>query len=166
MNKLFLFDCDETIWYSDSADYISSIPSTFERGSAGQEIIRVADSTIFYLRDGIKEILEEINKSDDSVGIVSDNKPEPVLEALNLLELMEFIDQNAVNIKLWDGYCPKHIMVEEIISKSLFKDISRNNIYWFDDRDYSKEAKQIGVKFFKVNKTINMNLIIKKYSKN
>lgn len=149
--KLFLFDCDETLWRSVDADYISSKDSKFEKESTGT-IIRIVDKKRFSLKKGVFNVFKLLeNKKDCVVGIVSDNKKSMVIEALKLFDLWNSVNPKTVNIQIWDGYCPKQKMVCAILKKGAVSGICRNNIYWIDDKDYTKEACSIGVNFRKVN---------------
>lgn len=151
---LYLFDCDETLWQSEGQDWIGSVPSSLLTQD-GNTVIRTADGKVFRLKTGVKEgfiYLKQTSKDGERViGIVSDNPPEPVMKALKLLGLWDTIDTHAFNVRLWEGYCPKHEMVAEILAKGEFGDISPNNVFWFDDKDYSQEADLIQVNFIQVN---------------
>lgn len=150
-NKLYLFDCDGTLWNSHDSDYIGSVPSGFEK-ITDDIILRLKDGKKFYLNHGVLDLFKTINKnSKNLIGIVSDNPPESVIEALKALGLYDYINSKAINIKLWQGYCPKHKMILEILNKPEFHNISKKNVFWFDDKNYSSEANEIGVKFVKVN---------------
>ncbi|MEK7154672.1 MAG: HAD-IIIC family phosphatase [Patescibacteria group bacterium] len=146
--KLFLFDCDQTLWKTTKSEYLSRIASKFyvKRGV----LIRKSDGVVFYPLKEVKKIFTSINAHGGTVGIVSDNKPEVVISVLKLLDWWKFIDKEAFNVRFWVGPCPKEIMVLEILSKPKFSKLNKKNVYWFDDGDYSKVAKNIGVNFIRV----------------
>lgn len=160
MNKIFLFDCDQTIWTSGGNDYISSVDSPLALVSKNS-LIRVKDGKVFTLKQGVHEMFNKIYKSGGIVGIVSDNKKDMVVDALKLFDIYKFINIDAINIKLWKGYCPKHQMVEEILSKIEFENISIKNVYWFDDKDYSEEAEMVKVNYIKVDGSTDFERIVK-----
>lgn len=160
--KLFLFDCDETLWSSTDVDYISSISSGLVKQS-DHVIKRAKDSKLFSLKKGTTESFKYLNEANNAyIGIVSDNKSLYVKKALELFNLWSFVTPEAFCVKLFKGYCPKHQLVMKILNKAKFKEINKNDIYWLDDRDYSKEAKSIEVNFIKVNKQTNLYTVIKK----
>lgn len=148
-NKLFLFDADETLWHSDNHDYISSIDSKLLKINSNI-IIRKNDGNKFYLKTDILLLLfKSICESGHKIGIVSDNKKSTVVNALKMFGWWPYIYRKAVNIRLWQGPCPKEVMILEIINKINFK--KTNNVYWFDDKDYKSVAKTIGVNFIQIN---------------
>lgn len=157
--SLYLFDCDETLWESEGQDYIGSVPSEFLTQD-GNAITRTADGKVFSLKTGTREAFVYLKKTDVDgervIGIVSDNPPEPVMEALKLFGLWDVINAHAFNVRLWEGPCPKHEMVAEILAKGEFGDISTRNVFWFDDKDYSREAGLIQVNFIQVNSQTNL----------
>ena len=146
-NKLFLFDCDQTLWLTNKSEYVSRVASDFylKQGI----LIRKADGVAFNPKKGIEKIFKSINANGGSVGVVSDNLPEVVVSILKLLGWWKYIDNEAFNVRLWVGPCPKEILVQEIISKSKFRNLNKKDVYWFDDRDYSKVVKKIGVNFIR-----------------
>ena len=95
------------------------------------------------------------------IGIVSDNRKNMVISALRLFGLRKFVNLHAFNVKLWEGYCPKHKMVADILQKAEFKEIGPESVYWFDDKEYSKEALSIGVNFIKVGLKTNVMKVVK-----
>ncbi len=147
--KLFLFDCDQTLWLTNKSEYVSRVTSDFylKQGI----LIRRADGVAFCPKKGIKKIFKSINASGGSIGIVSDNQPKVVISVLKLLGWWKHVDKKAFNVRLWIGPCPKEVMVQEILSKPQFKNLNKKNIYWFDDGGYSKVAKDMGVNFIRVN---------------
>jgi magnesium-dependent phosphatase-1 len=149
MNRLVLFDCDETLWTSPNQDYISRVTSPL--ALRGLAIIRVADDQMFTLRPGIKQLLRKLHTGGWVIGIVSDNQPNMVLEALTLLGLSPYIEPQAVHIKLWDGPCPKQLMVKEILDRPSFAHLIASDVWWIDDKDYVAAALDIGVNFVQVN---------------
>ncbi len=151
-NKLYLFDCDQTLWLTNGSEYISRIVSDFYLKQG--VLIRKADSIAFYPKNGIEKIFKFINVHGGSVGIVSDNRPKVVVSILKLLGWWKYIDNEAFNVKLWVGPCPKEILVQEILSKPKFRNLNKKNVYWFDDGNYSKVAKRIGVNFILVKKSL------------
>lgn len=161
MNKIFLFDCDETIWTSLDADYISHVSSSLTKISK-VVLYRKKDGKLFNLKPEIPELFKAIRQKNHAIGIVSDNKKDMVISALILFDICKLVDTEAINIKLWDGHCPKELMVSEILNKPKFAKIPKNNVYWFDDKDYSEEAKKIEVNFVKVNGGTNLTKIVKK----
>lgn len=161
MNKIFLFDCDETIWTSTGADYISHVSSPFVKISKFV-LLRTQDEKIFNLKPEIPELFSDIRQKNYTIGIVSDNRKDIVMNALTLFDICKLVDMDAINVRLWDGHCPKEIMVSEILNNNKFAKIAKNNVYWFDDKDYSEEAGKIGVNFVKVNKDTNLTKIVKK----
>lgn len=161
MKKIFLFDCDQTIWISGNNDFISSVFSPLVL-MASNSIFRVRDGNIFILKPNIGEIFRLIQNSGNVIGIVSDNRKDVVINALKLFDIYKFIDQNAINIRLWKGYCPKQEMVTQVLKKSEFKVIDTASVYWFDDKDYSEEARSIGVNFVRVVDDINLIKTVKK----
>ena len=161
MNKIFLFDCDETIWRSLDADYISHVVSPLVKISK-LVVERTKDGKMFNLKPEIMELFKNIRKKNYTIGIVSDNKKDMVISALTLFDICKLVDEEAINIRLWNGNCPKEVMVSEILNNPKFAKIHKNNVYWFDDKDYSEEASKIGVNFVKVNKNTNLTKIVKK----
>lgn len=150
--KLFLFDCDQTLWLTNKSEYVSRVASDFylKQGI----LIRKADGVTFYPKKGIEKIFTSINTDGGSVGIVSDNQPKVVVSILKLLDWWKYIDNEAFNVRLWVGTCPKETMVQEILSKPKFKNLNKKNVFWYDDGDYSKVAKKIGVNFILIKKSI------------
>lgn len=146
--KLFLFDCDQTLWLTSKSEYVSRINSDFclKHGV----LIREVDGVAFYPKKGIKKVFASINVNGGSVGIVSDNRPEVVVSVLKLLDWWKYVDKKAFNVRLWVGPCPKEIMVREILSKPQFKYLNKKNIYWFDDGDYLTVARDMGINFIKI----------------
>lgn len=161
MKKFFLFDSDQTIWTSDNHDYISSVVSPLILMSENS-IARIVDGNVFFLKPEIREAFKLIKKSGSTTGIVSDNRKDMVINALKLFDIYKFLNLNAINVRLWKGYCPKHKMILEILDKPEFKNILSNNIYWFDDKNYSEEAAQIGVNFIRAYNDINLASAVKK----
>lgn len=149
-NKLLLFDCDETLWNSQDKDYVSSVNSHFEKITFGI-VERKKDGKKFVLRPGVKKAFDLISKKGFVIGIVSDNKKPPVVEVMKLFNVWSYINHEAINIKLWNGYCPKHKMILDVLSGLDFYKAYRDRVYWFDDKDYTSDAKEIGVNFIKVD---------------
>lgn len=147
--KLYLFDCDQTLWLTKKSEYVSRVASDFclEQGI----LVRKTDGTTFCPKKGIEKIFKSINVDGGSVGIVSDNQPNVVVSVLKLLGWWKYVDKEAFNVRLWVGPCPKEIMVQEILSKHKFHKLNKKNIYWLDDKDYSKAAKAIGVNFIRIS---------------
>ena len=139
--KLFLFDADETLWHTKNKDYISSKTSKLKFVDP-RLILRQIDGQKIYLGKNIVEVFKLLSDTGHLAGIVSDNQKSMVVEALKLFKLWPYIDINSVNVRLWRGYCPKHVMVEEIMKKT---HISMNDVYWFDDKDYKKKRIQSGL---------------------
>jgi len=103
------------------------------------------------LSKNILKIFKLINKKGHKIGIISDNNKPMVIKALKLFGLWPYLTKKAINIRLWKGYCPKEIMVTEVINKL---EITDNNIvYWFDDKDYQEAAKSINVNFVQICNT-------------
>jgi magnesium-dependent phosphatase-1 len=143
--KLFLFDCDETLWTSIGRDYVSSHNSRFSR--VDKDSVVRGDGVQFMLRSGVREAFSVINSREHIIGVVSDNLPEPVFEVLELLELDVHVSQDATLVTLWEGYCPKDAMVTDILGNLARKGVTPNETYWFDDKDYTDKAANIGVNF-------------------
>jgi len=143
--NIVFFDADQTLWTNIHNKYISSVVGELEL--VDKYNIRRVDGEIFTLHPETRVVFDQLKTAGTIIGIVSDNVPVMVIDALKLFELWSMINIDAVNIKLWDGYCPKHLMIEEILLKDMYINIARKNICWCDDKDYSKEAKQIGVNF-------------------
>ncbi len=156
---IFFFDCDDTIWGSEDKDYISSVPSSLTLNSKGN-LIREKDNKVFSLRKGVKKAFENIKKSGGRIGIVSDNRKYMVTGALEKFGLIKFVDKKLVLVKLWKGYCPKHRMIVEGLAKN---NIPRDNmkVFWFDDKDYANEAKEIQSLFIRVSPSTNFGDLIK-----
>ena len=157
--KIVFFDCDETLWTSADKDYISSINSSLKKIDE-KTLIREKDGKEFVLNKSVRKALEELKNKNILIGIVSDNEKQMVLKALKIFEIYEYFDEDLINIKLWEGYCSKDEMILESLSK-LSKKILSKNIYWFDDKDYSKEGKEIGINFVKVQPEMNFTKSIK-----
>lgn len=153
-NKLLLFDADETIWHSVNHDYISSQKSDLSIINSNT-IQRNIDNKNFYLSTDIQALFKLICKKGHKIGIVSDNNKPMVIEALKLFGLWPYLTKQAINVRLWKGYCPKEIMVTEIINKLKISD--NNNIYWFDDKDYREAAKSINVNFTQINQSYTID---------
>lgn len=155
-NKLFLFDADETLWNSEGKDYISSKSSALQMVDS-LTLTRTVDQKYFRLMREVPGIFRVIKNKGYTIGIVSDNKKFMVVSALKLFGLWTFVDPKAVNIKLWKGYCPKHLMVQQILEKT---QTLPKNCYWIDDKDYSSEARTIKVKFFNLKEGRSLALFI------
>lgn len=155
VNKLLIFDGDNTLWSASEGDYVSKLRSSFLL-SEPDVVRRIADGAQYELRAETRNVLQYLKERGFTIGIVSDNKSGAVIEVLKLFNIWQYYDLNAINIKLWDGYCPKHLMIEEILGKSQFEGVERNNVYWVDDRDYGVEAKIIAVKFVLIKPLDNM----------
>ena len=150
MKKIFLFDCDQTIWTSSNDnDYLGSVFSPLVLTSENS-ITRAVDGKVFSLKPQIRKFFGSIYTSGNIAGVISDNRKDMVINALRLFGIYKFINPDAVNIKLWKGYCPKHKMVLEILRKPEFKSIPLSNTCWLDDKDYSEEANSIGVSFVRI----------------
>jgi len=160
MNKIFLFDCDQTIWTSGNHDYISSVVSSLVL-VAPHIIRRVRDGNIFILKSNISELFTLMQKNRNTIGIVSDNRKNMVIDALKIFNIYKFFDQKAINIKFWKGYCKKQEMVTEILKKSEFKMINPDDVYWFDDKNYERESGSIGINFIRVSENTNLLKVFK-----
>lgn len=158
--KIIFFDCDETLWTSSDKDYISSHKSSLTKVNKNT-LIREIDGKLFILKNDIFEALDYLKANKVLIGIVSDNERRVVIKALKLFKIYTYFDEKIINIKLWDGYCPKEKMILEVISKSVYKNVSMGDIYWFDDKDYSKEAERSGINFIKVQRRMNIMKEIK-----
>lgn len=143
---IYLFDCDGTLWASEDHDYIGSVVSDIVRVS-DNAVRRSEDGKVFMLFPHIRKTFDDMKERASVVGIVSDNPPEMVEKALHAFGLYTYITPEAVNVRLWKGYCPKHVMVEEILAKPLFAEVPRDQVFLIDDKDYSKEAARIGISF-------------------
>lgn len=159
--KLLLFDCDGTLWFSDDGDFISSQDSKFEVVDENT-IKRLADGKKFLLKNGVWKVWSALreNRQWFCIGIVSDNQPGPVREALRLFDLSTLVDEKAINVRLWDGYCPKGKMIREIMERKEFKNFLPGDIFLIDDKDYSREMARLGISFIRVGK--NLSEILKK----
>lgn len=153
--KLFLFDCDQTLWLNEDNDYISSVNSPLILQTP-YSIIRTVDGKVFKLKPGVAQVFRLINNSGNIAGVVSDNRKDMVIAALVLFDILKFIKTSAINVRLWKGYCPKEKMILENLNKGEFKMLKSKNVYWFDDKNYQTEAKNIGVNFIGVNKDTNL----------
>lgn len=154
-NKMFLFDCDQTLWLSKDHDYISSIESDLVAVGVNK-IQRSMDMKIFKLRKDVRECLDLLKSENAYIGIVSDNLPNPVVNTLQLLNIWQYITIEAFNVRLWNGYCPKEVMVTEIMTKKKFNGILPEDVFWIDDKDYNKQAKQVDVNFFQISPADNL----------
>ena len=158
--KVFLFDCDQTIWFSKNNDFISSVASPLNLTSK-LKIIRVKDGNAFSLKPGVAKAFRFVKSQGGIIGIVSDNEKSVVINALRLFDIYRYLDANAVDVKSWKGYCPKHKMIMEIMAKPEFADVPPGGFYWFDDKDYSREAKLVGVNFIQVKKSSDLLELVK-----
>ena len=154
MTKFFIFDCDETLWVSKTHDYLSSIESDLV--VSGRVITRTADGAKFILRKGIPEAFEYLSAAGNTIGIASDNQLQMVGRALELFGLNRFVPSAAINVQLWDGHCPKHLMIEEILQRPAFKATKRSDVFWFDDKNYTKKSVEIGVHFVLVTQGFDL----------
>jgi magnesium-dependent phosphatase-1 len=145
--KVYFFDCDETLWHTETKDYVSSVDSTFTK-TGELTVRRDADELLFRLNPEVPAIFNKIEIGGNKIGILSDNKPEPVRELLKLFGLWEFVSPELFAVKLWDGYCPKHEMLQEALQNLTEKPEA---VSWYDDKDYSQEAAQIAVDFVRVD---------------
>lgn len=157
--KLVIFDGDNTLWSTAPHDYVSQIESDFCIRNG--VVVRLADQAEYRLRTGVIETLKMLKNEGIKVGIASDNRHEVVLKVLQLFNIWQYLDPEAVEIRLFDGYCPKDIMIEEILARSGLTEIKRADVCWIDDKDYSTEAKKIGIKFCMIKKDQNMCDIVK-----
>jgi predicted phosphatase len=146
--KLFIFDADETLWHSDGKDYISSQVSKLDKFDR-LTIVRLVDGQKFYLDKDATSLFKKISAKGYYIGVVSDNKKPMVVKALKLFGLWLYVNKKAVNVKLWQGYCPKHLMINEIIDK--MKIDNKKSVYWFDDKNYVNEAAIVGVNFIRIS---------------
>jgi magnesium-dependent phosphatase-1 len=161
MKKIIFFDCDQTIWFSKDADYISSLDSDLMAKSTSC-IQRITDKKTFCLDKKIHQFIKLLSKQHEIViGIISDNQPQITIEALKLFKIWSLVNKEAIAIKLWKGYCPKIEIIQQILKKDLFKDILIKDVYFFDDKDYAMEAEKIGINFYRVTKQTNFGEIIK-----
>lgn len=145
--KILFFDCDETLWSSQGKDYISSVQSKIKKID-NNTVLRVQDGKVFSLKNGILDILIYLKKQGNViVGVVSDNEEKQTLLALKMFGILKYIEKEAINIRLWPGYCPKHKMIQEVLQKPQFKNIRLKYMYWFDDQNYEKEAESIGIHY-------------------
>jgi HAD superfamily phosphatase (TIGR01681 family) len=152
MNKVIFFDCDQTIWFSKDADFISSLDASLVVKST-ECIQRLKDKKTFCINKKIYQFIKSLSKQQEIViGIISDNKPHITIEALKLFEIWPLVNKEAIDIKLWKGYCPKIEIIQQILKKNCFKDISNKEVYFFDDKDYAGSQKNRN-KFLPSNKT-------------
>lgn len=156
MKKIILFDGDNTLWFAENNDYVSSVKS--ELKLVGDKLVeRVEDHKLFVLRNHVREVVELLAENNIVIGVVSDNLINPVKRLLELYGVWQSVDKAAVNVRLWKGYCPKHLMVQEIMSKKEFIKVRPDEIVWIDDKDYAKKASLIGVCFHLIKKDENLN---------
>lgn len=149
---MVLFDCDGTLWSSQEGEYISSVESSLKKVN-GITIIRQKDNKTFTLKNGVLKAFGHLKKLNGHIiiGVVSDNRPKPLITALKLFKIWPFIHQNAFKVRLWRGYCPKHKMILEILNQKEFANVSHGEVFWIDDKDYAKKANKMGVNFILVN---------------
>lgn len=145
-NTLIIFDCDDTLWFSEDHDYISSVKSDFRKINE-DEFVRVADQKKFFVFPELKKLLANLTSKNCKLGIASDNEKEAVADVLKLLDIDQFFESAAVNVSLWKGHCPKELMIEEIITAGPFSGILSDNVWWVDDKPYHEEAKKLDVQF-------------------
>jgi magnesium-dependent phosphatase-1 len=154
MNGLFLFDCDETLWQSTSQDYISRNATKLSLVDADH--IKRNDGGLFTLRSEVRVMLQLLRSRGCTIGIVSDNRAEIVDAALQLFQIKPYFASEAINIRLWKGHCPKEVMVDEVLKHPKLTQKSFSKIYWFDDKDYAKQATSVDVKFMRVTADSNL----------
>lgn len=158
--KIVFFDCDQTIWTSPDKDYISSVNSSLKKLNENI-LVREEDGKRFALNKSILRTLEYLKMKKIMIGIVSDNEKAMVLKALKLFGISRYFNKKIVNIKLWDGYCPKDKMIIESLSKSPYRNNPLSSVYWLDDKDYSREAKDAGINFVQVRSEMDFTEVIK-----
>jgi len=149
--KMIFFDCDGTLWESVDGDYISSVVSGLRR-LGENTIARLSDGKVFYLKKNVRKLMESLFNEGACIGIVSDNISGPVMEAIFLFGLEKYIDQEAINVRLWKGHCRKDQMILEILAKKKFQSVPREKIVLVDDKDYEQELKKIGVGYINSEK--------------
>lgn len=157
--KLVVFDADGVLWQTKPGDYLSKVKSEFKLVEPGV-VIREKDGAIFQLRKEIPKILTSLHTNSILCGLASDNKASDVITTCKLLDIWKFFKKSCVVIRLYKGYCPKHEMILEILGKLVKEGIKLKtaNVLWLDDRDYTKEAKEIGVNFLQISPKGRINL--------
>ncbi len=163
--RIIFFDTDQTLWESEGQDYISRVNSNIVRIDSNT-IQREKDQKLFKLKNGVREAFKYLNKHKKNIviGVISDNRPEPVILALKFFGLWSYISKQAVLIKLWNGYCPKTEMVEEVLRKnSQFKRYNPQDIFLIDDKDYTRDLKDLGMNFIRVNLDTNLLNLVKTF---
>lgn len=158
---LVLFDADETLWTSEGRDWVGSVSSTFSPEADNQTIRRDSDRKAFNLRRGTREALAYLAERNIAIGLVSDNTPEAVEGALNAFGIADSFEPSAVSVRRWKGYCPKDVMIGEILALPQYAGIRRDNVYFLDDKDYALAAEGIGVQFRRVDTQMDMLQTIK-----
>lgn len=149
MVGIVFFDADKTLWrvlpQRPGDDWVSKLKSPKFKLEDNKTVVRKQDGTKFILKDGVKECLAKLSLEGIGVGIVSDNRPEDVAKVAGLFGIWDYFDPTLVNIKLWDGPCPKDQMVTEVIDG--FGKDKPSNILLVDDKDYSKAMRKLGYSF-------------------
>ena len=99
----------------------------------------------------VRELLRSLTDGGVLLGLVSDNKPDPIFNALRLWEIDHFFDEDLMCVELYDGYCPKVDIITKAISGLGEGKLptSKERVLLIDDHDYSKEAQVAGIVFRK-----------------
>jgi len=102
-----VFDADMTLWNHSG---ISSLTLPFRR--TGKNSLIDAKGVSLKLFDGIRELLQELERKRMIIALATWNKPEHVFEAIRLLEIEQFF--KFVEAEFHPN---KHLLIEKILSK-------------------------------------------------
>ena len=120
--QVVFFDADKTLWQvvtkDGSDDWASKIQNATFVKEDENNVVRVENGTKFVLKEGVKECLQKISREGIGLGVVSDNLPEDVIKLADLFGILDFIDSKLVNVSLWEGPCPKEVMIKEVVQSS------------------------------------------------
>ncbi|HLE49410.1 MAG TPA: HAD family hydrolase [Patescibacteria group bacterium] len=147
--NIVFFDADKTLWQvittDGSDDWSSKVKNATFLLDDGNTVTRKENGTKFVLKDEVKECLEKLSKEGIGIGLISDNEPEDVKKITDLFGISEFFDSKLINVSLWEGPCPKEVMITEVVEKIGSENFSR--VLLVDDKDYSEAMKNSGYSF-------------------
>ncbi|RLG51788.1 MAG: magnesium-dependent phosphatase-1 [Thermoproteota archaeon] len=121
---LVALDADGTIW---SHKDISSCQPPFRK--LAEDTLVDSKGNVVRLYPGVRELLRRLKSAGILIALVTWNRPEPVMEALRKLEILEYFDY----IKA-EPHPRKHEMILSLLEEAGLE-VSPDHIVYVDDRD-------------------------------
>ncbi len=152
-NSIAFFDADKTLWKvipeHEGDDWASKgaekgLTRTFTLIKP-DVVVRTEDNTQFILKEEVKETLLKLSREGIGIGLISDNLHIDVLAICELFNIWDYFNAELVNVKLWDGPCPKDQMITEVFGNNAT--VNPAKVVLVDDRNYSEEMTKLGYSF-------------------